>query len=470
MGSHKKAKGLIAALLLFACANAQAREEAYLRVREIDGAPNVNTVTTIRVPNDSLTDNVDGSVDLSFAAGSAPSSATFITQVAEAGLSAEQALSALTTGLLKNTTGTGVLSIAAEGTDYYAPGGTDVSIADGGTGASDAQSAINALTQVSGATNEYVLTKDTGTGNALWKAVTSSQWTESGGFLYNTTTTNDMGFGTSSAISGAKFSFDGNEDEIQAIIQGHSTQTSDIFVVEKSDGTDLLRVTNAAGVIISSGSGTQDLKIGDASTATATITSNLSGATDPTITIDNALHTFSHGVTVSGTTTLGTVAGAVDAGGATSVEIPNGTAPTVDAAGEVAVDTTDGQLVWYDGTAKRVASKTYGVSATIESITAADDNYAFWMAPQAVTITGVAANCRGTCTTTATFTLEDRGGNAMTITGTNPTVATTGDATFAAVTAGNTLNTGEMIAFDVTNTPTTGDTYNISLQYTINST
>ena len=45
----------------------------------------------------------------------------------------------------------------------------DVSIADGGTGQSTAQTAINALTSVAGATNEYVLTKDTGTGNAIWK-------------------------------------------------------------------------------------------------------------------------------------------------------------------------------------------------------------------------------------------------------------------------------------------------------------
>lgn len=40
----------------------------------------------------------------------------------------------------------------------------------GGTGQTTAQNAINALTQVSGATNEHVLTKDTASGNATWKA------------------------------------------------------------------------------------------------------------------------------------------------------------------------------------------------------------------------------------------------------------------------------------------------------------
>jgi hypothetical protein len=46
----------------------------------------------------------------------------------------------------------------------------DLAIAHGGTGQSTAQLAINALSAVSGATNEHVLTKDTGTGNAIWKA------------------------------------------------------------------------------------------------------------------------------------------------------------------------------------------------------------------------------------------------------------------------------------------------------------
>lgn len=52
----------------------------------------------------------------------APLDATYITQTPSSGLSAEQAMSALATGLVKNTTTTGVQSIAAPGTDYVAPG------------------------------------------------------------------------------------------------------------------------------------------------------------------------------------------------------------------------------------------------------------------------------------------------------------------------------------------------------------
>ncbi len=61
-----------------------------------------------------------------------------------------------------------------EGKLVYRADGTDVPIADGGTGQGTAQAAIDALSAVSGATNEHVLTKDTGTGNAVWKVTTAT--------------------------------------------------------------------------------------------------------------------------------------------------------------------------------------------------------------------------------------------------------------------------------------------------------
>lgn len=74
--------------------------------------------------------SVDGSANVAFAN-------KFIVQgTSDSGLSAAQFLGSLGSGLVKNTTTTGVLSIASAGTDYYAPGSTDVALADGGTGAS----------------------------------------------------------------------------------------------------------------------------------------------------------------------------------------------------------------------------------------------------------------------------------------------------------------------------------------------
>lgn len=60
--------------------------------------------------------------------GGAPDDATYITQTANSTLSAEQALGSLSTGILKNTTTTGVLSIAVADTDYIAPAAIGVTV------------------------------------------------------------------------------------------------------------------------------------------------------------------------------------------------------------------------------------------------------------------------------------------------------------------------------------------------------
>jgi hypothetical protein len=95
------------------------------------------------------------------------------------------ALGTPSSGTLTNCTGYAAVNVTGLGTiatqaanNVSITGGsisgiTDLAITDGGTGQSNAQDAINALTQVSAATNEHVLTKDTATGNATWKAAPS---------------------------------------------------------------------------------------------------------------------------------------------------------------------------------------------------------------------------------------------------------------------------------------------------------
>lgn len=158
--------------------------------------------------------------------------------------------------------------------------------------------------------------------------------------------------------------------------------------------------------------------------------------------------------------------GSQDFGGADDLELPNGAAPTVDTAGQAALDTTSDQIKYY-GTAERVLHYERTECVVVENLAAADDNYEIFMANDAITITGIGVHCRGTCTTGADISLEDRAGNAMTHT--TPTHSTgTGNTTFQSVTAANTLAAGEGLAFDVDNavSPET-DEYTICFTYTI---
>ena len=61
-------------------------------------------------------------------AGGGDTTATYITQTADATLTNSQHLSSLSTGIVKVTTGTGVLTTAAAGTDYLVPGGSGAAL------------------------------------------------------------------------------------------------------------------------------------------------------------------------------------------------------------------------------------------------------------------------------------------------------------------------------------------------------
>ena len=70
------------------------------------------------------------------------------------------------------------------GLDYATiSGGGDMLGSNNLSDVANKQTAINTVTQVSTATNEYVLTKDTGTGNALWKAASAGGGGD-GGFAF----------------------------------------------------------------------------------------------------------------------------------------------------------------------------------------------------------------------------------------------------------------------------------------------
>lgn len=136
--------------------------------------------------------------------------------------------------------------------------------------------------------------------------------------------------------------------------------------------------------------------------------------------------------------------------GGGDLEIPNG-ADVADpnAAGEVAIDTTSDQFLYYGG-AQRVLRYQVDKSFTIEDLAAADDGIPFGSESYARTVTQIGCRCIGTCTTAAEFSFSDSAANAFTLSAT-PTCATTGAATYVNVTAGGALVAGEGMLFNVTN-------------------
>lgn len=141
----------------------------------------------------------------------------------------------------------------------------------------------------------------------------------------------------------------------------------------------------------------------------------------------------------------------------TSLKVPNGSNPTVDATGKIAEDTTNNQLLY--GSTPNVLSPRNVICSQNSRITASGDDNITLVGirfPFGVTITSVVCRCTLNCTDEADIRLEDASGNAMTQSASAECEGTAGttDSTPQSVTAGNTLNAGEGLRFDVTGTNT----------------
>lgn len=154
--------------------------------------------------------------------GAAPLDATFITQVANGELSNEQALAPLTTGILKNTTTTGVLSIAAEGTDFSLLPVVDETplVFQTGTPANTLTFDVSALT---------------GPGVATWP---DASLTVAGLQVPNVFTVGQM--------------IDGSADEVQLAVQMDAAQVSNAFEIQDS-GSNILSGADERGILFSDG-------------------------------------------------------------------------------------------------------------------------------------------------------------------------------------------------------------------------
>jgi hypothetical protein len=161
--------------------------------------------------------------------------------------------------------------------------------------------------------------------------------------------------------------------------------------------------------------------------------------------------------------------GVYDFGGATSFEIVNGTGPTVDAAGEVAIDTTDGQLVYHDGTAKRVIPYEFTVCKVVENLKAGDDDMPLYSPQDNITLVKAWCLCTGTCTTEADLSLEANIGGDD-VGGTIDCEDETAGDSATTLTSDNTVDALKLIRFDVDNTPDPeSDTYTVCFVYTVDA-
>ncbi len=136
--------------------------------------------------------------------------------------------------------GSGLTGITTySGWDYYVGGSKQSTIASGNKVDFVAGTGIT----LSGESNKLTIA---GAAGAI-------AWTDSGTTLYPTTTTDDVSIGSATALG--KLSVDGDSDEIQLLVQGNSTQTSNLFVVENSAGTDLLTLDNNGNLAIAATTG-----------------------------------------------------------------------------------------------------------------------------------------------------------------------------------------------------------------------
>lgn len=373
--------------------------DACLWVEEVDGSPANGICGKLKVTNETLTDNGDGTYSLATGSGAgagAPTDATYITQTSNASLSAEQALASLATGIMKVTTTTGVIStatlsadISGSLSDETGSGLAVFSVAPNLSGAittgittTPATFAFNDTDVTHGVTtiaptntflyfNEMSGTKG-GAHISGFSDGTDQEALELRGIMVGTPDDGKAAItldaygasGTGTAALGATktiLSVRNNETEyVKVLGNGNTTFTGDVAV----SGGDLTFGNITARI----GEGTVD-----------SITVNTDGTGDGEIVLENDS---------IGPDEIDSTTGAYDFGGVTSFEIPNGTSPTVDAAGEIAVDTTSDHIEYYGGAVRTLTYKKqvcFSLNAPVDT----DDNVPFFFPREPITITDV---------------------------------------------------------------------------------
>jgi hypothetical protein len=181
----------------------------------------------------------------------------------------------------------------------------------------------------------------------ITSAGASQNWVLSGGAgaptMSNTTTTGKT--------------IDGSADEIQLTVQGHSTQTSDLFVSENSSGTDLFKVSGGGAVTIGPTSTTNTHTANVGASSRAIVFGPGTSNTRPGIVADNAGNSTATSISASNANPV------ISYGGGTLLII-NDTYANVSSAtnfgqsgGQVGMITTGG--AWTVGPTTAIGSTTF---------------------------------------------------------------------------------------------------------------
>ncbi|MFA4871411.1 MAG: LamG-like jellyroll fold domain-containing protein [Pedobacter sp.] len=180
---------------------------------------------------------------------------------------------------------------------YYA-GGDDVAMADGGTGQGTAQLAINALTNVASATAEHVLTKDTDTGNVIFKAAAgggavSSVFTRTGAVV---AATNDYNWGQIDKGTSSLADITTKSHTALTDIGSNNHATIDTFLASKAAASGLasldaasLVAQNPANATSTQSAGQNKIPIADANgKLNAWVDATVPGGANTQVQINNA--------------------------------------------------------------------------------------------------------------------------------------------------------------------------------------
>ena len=221
------------------------------------------------------------------------------------------------------------------------------------------------------------------------------------------------------------------------------------------DGTEFGHLNGVTGAIQTQFAGKQGTL-----TNSAGLLAALNDETGSGLAVFSTSPTFTTGITVPADSISHTELSEGDAFVFTgSVALPQG-APTIDGAGEIGIDTSSDQLVYY-GAAKRVITYWREMCFTLEDAADADDNVPIWSPKDNITITDV--YCRTQGGTSTVVTISD---------GTNALEAITCDADGQAddgSIANGTFTANERMEFDIGTVTGSVDWTNVCITYTIDA-